>query len=31
MRLNPFCMCCIINRQEKKIRSFKDEEKKQNI
>ncbi len=28
MRLNPFCMCCIINRQEKKIRSFKDEEKK---
>lgn len=28
MRLNPYCMCCQINKQEEKIRPFKDEEKK---
>ena len=28
MHLNPFCMCCIINKQEKKIRPFPDENKK---
>lgn len=28
MKLNPFCMCCAINKQEKKIRNFNDEEKK---
>lgn len=28
MILDPYCMCCQINRQEKKIRPFADEEKK---
>lgn len=28
MKLNPFCMCCAMNKQEKEIRHFKDEEKK---
>lgn len=28
MRLNPYCMCCQINKQEEKIRQFDDEEKK---
>lgn len=28
MHLNPFCMCCIINKQEKKIRPIPDENKK---
>lgn len=28
MRLNPFCMCCIANKQEKSIRPFGDEERK---
>lgn len=28
MRLNPYCMCCQINKQEENIRSFEDEEKK---
>ena len=28
MKLNPFCMCCAMNKQEKNIRHFKDEEKK---
>ena len=28
MKLNPFCMCCAINKQEKKIRQFDDVEKK---
>ena len=28
MKLNPFCMCCQLNKQEEKIRQFDDEEKK---
>lgn len=28
MKLNPFCMCCAVNKQEQKIRSFKDTDKK---
>ncbi|MDO4306568.1 MAG: ARMT1-like domain-containing protein [Eubacteriales bacterium] len=28
MRLNPFCMCCAVNKQEKKIRQFQDMDKK---
>lgn len=28
MRMNPFCMCCQINKQEHKIRRFTDAEKK---
>ena len=28
MRLNPYCMCCQINKQEQRIRPFADEEKK---
>jgi hypothetical protein len=28
MHLNPFCICCQINKQEQHIRSFQDEEKK---
>lgn len=28
MKLNPFCMCCAVNKQEKKIRQFADMEKK---
>ncbi|MDO4274242.1 MAG: ARMT1-like domain-containing protein [Eubacteriales bacterium] len=30
MQLNPYCMCCLINKQEKIIRNFEDEEKKVN-
>ena len=28
MRLNPFCMCCIVNKQEKLLRQFDDTAKK---
>lgn len=28
MRLNPFCMCCAIKKQEEKLRAFSDLEKK---
>ena len=28
MKLNPFCRCCILNKQEKLIRSYPDMEKK---
>ena len=28
MKLNPFCMCCAVNKQEKKIRHFDNMEKK---
>lgn len=28
MKLNPFCMCCQLTKQEKRIRQFDDEEKK---
>ncbi len=28
MRLNPFCMCCAVNKQEQKLRTFSDTEKK---
>lgn len=28
MRLNPFCMCCAVNKQEEKLRAFSDMEKK---
>lgn len=28
MNINPFCMCCLINKQEQKIRKFSDNEKK---
>ncbi|MDO4338028.1 MAG: ARMT1-like domain-containing protein [Eubacteriales bacterium] len=28
MRLNPYCMCCAVNKQEQKIRCFTDMEKK---
>lgn len=28
MRLNPYCMCCAVNKQEQKIRNFTDMEKK---
>lgn len=28
MQLNPYCICCQINKQEKKIRDFADPEKK---
>lgn len=28
MRLNPYCMCCQINKQEENIRQFDDEKKK---
>lgn len=28
MKLNPFCMCCALNKQEKKIRHYPDMEKK---
>ncbi len=28
MQLNPFCICCQLNKQEKKIRGFSDSEKK---
>lgn len=28
MKLNPFCMCCALNKQEKSLRQFHDEEKK---
>ena len=28
MRLNPYCMCCQINKQEQRIRPFTDENKK---
>lgn len=28
MQLNPFCICCQLNKQEKKIRNFSDSEKK---
>ena len=28
MRLNPFCMCCVANKQEKRIRDFADTDKK---
>lgn len=28
MKLNPFCMCCAINKQEKKIRDFDDADRK---
>lgn len=28
MKLNPFCLCCILNKQEKLIRSYPDMEKK---
>lgn len=28
MRLNPFCMCCAVNKQEKNIRHFQDMDSK---
>lgn len=28
MRMNPFCMCCAVNKQEKNIRKFQDANKK---
>ena len=28
MKLNPFCMCCTLNKQEKMIREYPDMEKK---
>lgn len=28
MKLNPFCMCCAVNKQEEKIRKFPDMDKK---
>lgn len=28
MKLNPFCMCCALNKQEKKIRHYPDMERK---
>lgn len=28
MKLNPFCMCCVLNKQEQKIRHYPDMEKK---
>lgn len=28
MRMNPFCMCCAANKQEKSIRKFTDTDKK---
>ena len=28
MKLNPFCMCCALNKQEQKIRRYPDMEKK---
>lgn len=28
MNINPYCMCCLINKQEKKIRDFTDNTKK---
>lgn len=28
MRLNAYCMCCLVNRQEENIRRFSDPEKK---
>lgn len=28
MKLNPFCMCCAINKQEQQIRKFSDMERK---
>lgn len=28
MKLNPFCMCCALNKQEQKIRHYPDIEKK---
>ena len=28
MRLNPYCMCCQLNKQEQRIRKFTDNEKK---
>ena len=28
MKLNPFCMCCALNKQEQKIRHYLDMEKK---
>lgn len=28
MKLNPFCMCCAVNKQEKNIRAFSDMERK---
>lgn len=28
MKLNPFCMCCALNKQEQKIRHYPDMEKK---
>ena len=28
MRLNPYCMCCQLNKQEQRIRKFTDKEKK---
>ena len=28
MKLNPFCMCCALNKQEQKIRNYPDMEKK---
>ena len=28
MQMNPFCMCCAVNKQEKGIRKFQDADKK---
>lgn len=28
MKLNPYCMCCAVNKQEEKIRKFPDMDKK---
>ena len=28
MKLNPFCMCCAVNKQEKSIRRFSDMDRK---
>lgn len=28
MKLNPYCLCCLLNKQERNIRHFDDEEKK---
>lgn len=28
MKLNPFCMCCAVNKQEKNIRGFSDMDRK---
>ena len=28
MRMNPFCMCCAVNKQEKLIRKFNDTDRK---